>query len=166
MNDREKLAISEKAYKDYIAGMKYKDIAEKYEVSLNTVKSWQKRYKWTRNCTTKKGCKGAGVQNTGNKLADEIRQDLKKQLEINGAYGKHYEDLVEDYISLWDIKNRLIADIKERGVSVEWNNGKQAGMKKNDSIPELNKTSAQMLKILSELGLKAPIAKGDNYDDI
>ncbi len=27
-------------------------------------------------------------------------------------------------------KNRLIADIKERGVSVEWNNGRQVGMKK------------------------------------
>ena len=31
------------AYKDYLAGMKYKDIAEKYKVSINTVKSWQKR---------------------------------------------------------------------------------------------------------------------------
>jgi len=28
--------------------MKYKDIAEKYGVSLNTVKSWKKRYGWTR----------------------------------------------------------------------------------------------------------------------
>ena len=33
---------------DYIAGMKYKDIAEKYGVSINTVKSWKTRYKWTR----------------------------------------------------------------------------------------------------------------------
>lgn len=43
---------------DYIAGMKYKDIAEKYGVSINTVKSWKKRYAWARDkkeCT-KKGC--------------------------------------------------------------------------------------------------------------
>ncbi|WP_423739230.1 P27 family phage terminase small subunit [Clostridium sporogenes] len=166
LNEREKLTLSEKAYKDYIAGMKYKDIAEKHEVSLNTVKSWQKRYKWTRTCTPKKGCKGAGVQSSGNnKLASEIKEDLLKQLEENETHGKHYEDLVNDYIALWDIKNRLIADIKERGVSVEWNNGRQVGMKKNDSIPELNKTSAQMLKILSELGLK-PSPKVDDYDDI
>ena len=33
---------------DYLAGMKYKDIAAKYNVSLNTVKSWQKRYGWSR----------------------------------------------------------------------------------------------------------------------
>lgn len=32
-----------KAYKDYQKGMKYKDIADKYHVSLNTVKSWKRR---------------------------------------------------------------------------------------------------------------------------
>jgi uncharacterized protein YjcR len=36
------------AEKDYVKGMKYKDIAEKYGVSLNTVKSWKKRYGWDR----------------------------------------------------------------------------------------------------------------------
>lgn len=29
-------------------GMKYKDIAEKHDVSVNTVKSWKTRYKWDR----------------------------------------------------------------------------------------------------------------------
>lgn len=38
----------ELAEADYIAGMKYKDIAEKYGVTINTVKSWKTRYKWTR----------------------------------------------------------------------------------------------------------------------
>lgn len=28
--------------------MKYKDIASKYNVSINTVKSWKQRYKWNR----------------------------------------------------------------------------------------------------------------------
>lgn len=36
------------AEKDYVKGMKYKDIAEKYGVSINTVKSWKKRYGWNR----------------------------------------------------------------------------------------------------------------------
>ncbi len=35
----------ELAYIDYQKGMKYKDIAAKYEVSINTVKSWKSR-KW------------------------------------------------------------------------------------------------------------------------
>lgn len=42
---------------DYKNGMKYKDIADKYEVSLNTVKSWKTRYKWCKDdkkvCTQK-----------------------------------------------------------------------------------------------------------------
>ncbi len=38
----------ELAEKDYMLGMKYKDIAEKYNVSINTVKSWKQRYNWSR----------------------------------------------------------------------------------------------------------------------
>lgn len=38
----------ELAQEDYMQGMKYKDIAEKHEVSVNTVKSWKTRYKWDR----------------------------------------------------------------------------------------------------------------------
>lgn len=37
------------AYKDYQNGMKYKEIAEKYGVSLNTVKSWKQRNNWERS---------------------------------------------------------------------------------------------------------------------
>lgn len=45
----------EKAEADYMAGMKYKDIAEKYDTTINTVKSWKKRYGWNRKvCAPKK----------------------------------------------------------------------------------------------------------------
>ena len=51
-----------------MAGMKYKDIAEKYGTTINTVKSWKKRYAWNRDgapkekrvCTQNK--KGAQVE--------------------------------------------------------------------------------------------------------
>ena len=33
---------------DYVAGMKYREIAEKYGVSINTVKSWKVRHSWDR----------------------------------------------------------------------------------------------------------------------
>ncbi|WMJ81965.1 P27 family phage terminase small subunit [Clostridium sp. MB40-C1] len=92
-----------------------------------------------------------------------IKKDLLEQLKSNGVTGKAYIDLVEDYISLWEIKNALIKDIRERGVTIEYQNGKdQWGYKKNDSINELNKTSTQMLKILNELGLKATPTDGDD----
>lgn len=53
-----------KAEKDYHKGMSYKDIAEKYSVSINTVKSWKTRYKWTKpNQPLKKGKTGAPYGN-------------------------------------------------------------------------------------------------------
>jgi uncharacterized protein YjcR len=39
----------ELAEKDYMAGMKYKEIAEKYNVTINTVKSWKQRYGWSKD---------------------------------------------------------------------------------------------------------------------
>ncbi|WP_102335737.1 phage terminase small subunit [Salimicrobium jeotgali] len=36
------------AEKDYIKGLKYKEIAEKHDVSINTVKSWKQRHGWTK----------------------------------------------------------------------------------------------------------------------
>ncbi len=34
---------------DYMLGMSYKDIAAKYDVTINTVKNWKQRYEWSRN---------------------------------------------------------------------------------------------------------------------
>lgn len=36
------------AENDYMLGMKYKDIATKYGVTINTVKSWKQRYDWSK----------------------------------------------------------------------------------------------------------------------
>ena len=167
MKANEKLIMYENAYADYTLGKTYKEIAEKYNVSINTVKSWKKRLNWTRNYTSVAGANVQGAKTLGNNFTgEEIKQDLLKQLESNGTYGKHYEDIISDYMSLWSIKNNLIADIRERGVAVEWSNGKQFSIKKNESISELNKTSAQMLKILSELGLKPLPASGNDVYEI
>lgn len=41
--------MHELALKDYISGMKYREIAEKYNVPMSTVKQWKYRYKWERD---------------------------------------------------------------------------------------------------------------------
>jgi uncharacterized protein YjcR len=63
----------EKAEQDYLKGMKYKDLADKYGVTINTIKSWKQRYKWNRNSvhTKEEGCtqkKRPGAP-PGNKIA-------------------------------------------------------------------------------------------------
>lgn len=44
----------EQAGKDYAAGMKYKDIAAKYDVPVNTLKSWRTRDHWKRGAPATK----------------------------------------------------------------------------------------------------------------
>lgn len=49
MDGEVKATNAELAYQDYLKGMKYKEIAEKYGVTINTVKSWKTRYKWLKD---------------------------------------------------------------------------------------------------------------------
>lgn len=80
----EVVILNEKNYilaeADYVEGMKYKDIAAKYGVSINTVKSWKKRYAWSRDkkeCT-KKGC----TQNKkGAHKKEAIAEDVEQVME-------------------------------------------------------------------------------------
>ncbi|MDD2435835.1 MAG: P27 family phage terminase small subunit [Bacilli bacterium] len=98
------------------------------------------------------------------KLYDQIKTDLLNQLELNGVAGKHYENMIEDYMQFWHTKMLLQEDIKLRGVNVEYNNGGgQSGFKRNDSVTDLVKVNSQMLKILSELNLK-PSKEGGKDD--
>lgn len=100
------------------------------------------------------------------KMYKEIEKDLKDQLEANGTFGKFFEDMVQDYMAMYVTKTLLIKDIQKRGTIVEYNNGGgQKGFKKNESVDMFNKTNAQMLKLLSELGLKANAATIGGGDD-
>lgn len=104
--------------------------------------------------------KGAGA-----KLREEIKQDLLDQLDRNGTVGKYYTDMVDDYMRMWDVKNLLSADIKERGVTVQVATAQGVNAKKNDSVADLLKTNAQMLKVLNELGIK-PSQSGGGSDEM
>lgn len=83
------------AEKDYVKGMKYKDIAEKHNVSINTVKSWKKRYSWERNkgapsekgVHTKKGAPKGNINAKGNRggAAPKGNQNAK----THGLFAKY-----------------------------------------------------------------------------
>ncbi|MGL5580537.1 MAG: terminase small subunit [Cetobacterium sp.] len=71
---------------DYKNGMKYKDIADKYEVSLNTVKSWKQRYKWCKDI--KKVCtqnpeKYAHKIDESNASKKEVKEEIIETLVDN-----------------------------------------------------------------------------------
>lgn len=72
----------EKAERDYMGGMKYKDIAEKYGTTINTVKSWKKRYRWSRGegaHKTEKVCtqKRKGASKTAAPIDDGTKETLQ-----------------------------------------------------------------------------------------
>ena len=96
---------------------------------------------------------------------DDIRQDLIDQLDRNGTIGKYYSDLIEDYMRLWDTKNELAEDIEIRGAKVKVETATTSNIKTNDSIPDLLKVNAQMLKILDCLGIKPAQMDGDPGDE-
>lgn len=94
-----------------------------------------------------------------------IRNALIRQLKKRGVTNKALLNLVEDYMSLWDLKTQLFDDITVNGVNLIYDNGGgQKGRKQNDSVPAVLKVNQQMLKILQELGVKAEpeVAEGDD----
>ena len=106
---------------------------------------------------------------TRTKKYKEIENDLRQQLEANGTYGKFFDDMIDDYMAMYVTKTLLVEDIQKRGTIVKYNNGGgQSGMKKNEAVDMFNKTNAQMLKLLAELGLKAnaTIGGGDIDDEL
>lgn len=79
MNEEKNYILAES---DYVAGMKYKDIAAKYGVSINTVKSWKKRYAWLRNKKTKSTQKGCTQNKKGAHKKEAVAEDVS-QVVIN-----------------------------------------------------------------------------------
>ena len=72
----------EKAEQDYMGGMKYKDIAEKYGTTINTVKSWKKRYAWNREEGAHKNKKVCTQKQKGaHKAAAPIDDGTKETLQ-------------------------------------------------------------------------------------
>ena len=76
--------IRDKAYKDYCDGMKYRDIAEKYGVSLSAVKSWATRY-WKSQPRIKKlqpQPKKVATGNSDKKLKERLLESVSENDEL------------------------------------------------------------------------------------
>jgi hypothetical protein len=97
----------------------------------------------------------------------DIDASLREQLALKGASLDHYEDLISDYMALWDVKKDLIKDVRERGVSYkDYSAAGNVMWKNNPSIKELVMVNRQMLSILKELKLSTDEAGGGDEDDL
>lgn len=84
----------------------------------------------------------------------KIKESLENQLKVKGANAAHFEDLICDYMALYDVKTLLKKDIKDRGVAYETTSaaGHKIG-KQNQSVKDLVAVNKQMLMILDRMGL-------------
>ena len=97
------------------------------------------------------------AKNKENKEINQIRNDLLNQLVEQNKFGKDFESMIDDYITLEETKRKLKKDIENNGVrlTVMTGNGFTKEVK-NDSVELFVKVNNQMLKIRSELGLNEP----------
>lgn len=96
----------------------------------------------------------------------EIRDSLVKQLELRGMNAEFYKDMIDDYVYYWSLKKKLISDIKSKGLRYKTINGNGVEVEKtNDSVVNLQKTTATMLKILADLRLKDPVPEPEKATD-
>lgn len=101
-------------------------------------------------------------------ISQRIRCSLIEQLNRKNAKEYHFEKLVDDYCELYDIKAKLIKDVKENGVTITELNVKGYEVHKaNPAISEISKISGAMLKILSQLNISAEdnISEGEDKND-
>ncbi len=91
---------NELALIDYQAGMKYKEIAEKYGVTINTVKSWKTRYKWSKNNSvhtkSKEVCKQKGGQPGNQNAAGHGAPMGNKNAVKTGEFEALFFDVLEE----------------------------------------------------------------------
>lgn len=107
--------VKEKVKQDYLKGMKQKEISAKYDISLNTLKSWIKRYKWASE--KKKGApkskKGAPF---GNKNA--TGPPGNKNAEKFGFFSKYLPEETRELIQEISIKDKF--DILWEQITIQY----------------------------------------------
>lgn len=95
-----------------------------------------------------------------------MKESLIRQLELRGMKAEFYMDMIDDYVYYWSLKKKLITDIRAKGLRYETINGNGVTVEKaNESVVNLQKTTATVLKILADLKLKEPVPEPENPTD-
>ncbi|HDN2514086.1 TPA: helix-turn-helix domain-containing protein [Clostridioides difficile] len=107
--------VKEKVKQDYLKGMKQKEISAKYDISLNTLKSWIKRYNWSseKKKSAHKSKRGAPI---GNKNA--TGPPGNKNAEKFGFFSKYLPEETQDLIN--EIKNKDKFDILWEQITIQY----------------------------------------------
>lgn len=89
----------------------------------------------------------------------QVRKSLVDQLKRKGADIVLFEDQVDDYMALWDLKELLIEDIKATGL-------RTGDGKDNASPKQLPIVNRQMLAVLKTLQIAPDDVLTEDEDDL
>lgn len=122
LNDMKKY---EEAEQDYLSGSKYQDIADKYGVSLSTVKQWKRRYWTSDNVTTNtkvtkkvtKVTRQKPTEKAIDELSDSTLADKQKAFVLDYL---RISNATQAYINIYDVdrntamtaSSRLLSNVK------------------------------------------------------
>lgn len=96
----------------------------------------------------------------------QVENSLVEQLRANAAEIDAFRALINDYMAMFKICEKLKSDIRKRGTIVqETGAAGQKITKCNPSIKELRDTNKSMLTILRQLGLSIDTVKAAVDDD-
>ncbi len=91
------------------------------------------------------------------KKMKKIREALQDQLISQNKFGAQFDDLIEHYLYLAELKDILKYDIKDNGIRYEVKTGNgYTTVKANESVKNLATISSEMRKLLEDLNLKEP----------
>lgn len=97
----------------------------------------------------------------------DIYESLQTQLSQKGNPPDHFIDLLNDYMSFWTLKNKLIKDIKKRGITYQDVSAAGKVMwKNNPSTKSLIDVNKQMLAILEKLDIKTDEMSDGEFGDL
>ena len=110
--------VKEKVKQDYLKGMKQKEISSKYDISLNTLKSWIKRYNWAsekKKCApiNKRGAPFSNKNSVGHGAPKE-----NKNAEKFGFFSKYLPEETRELIQEISIKDKF--DILWEQITIQY----------------------------------------------
>ncbi|MFL8466326.1 terminase gpP N-terminus-related DNA-binding protein, partial [Clostridioides difficile] len=110
--------VKEKVKQDYLKGMKQKEISSKYDISLNTLKSWIRRYNWA---SEKK--KGAPINKRGAPFSNKNSvghgaPKENKNAEKFGFFSKYLPEETRELIQEISIKDKF--DILWEQITIQY----------------------------------------------
>ena len=90
----------------------------------------------------------------------EMREQMIADLKAAGIHNAYFLDKVDRFMSLWVRAKELEADLQERGIRVEYCNGRQRGETDNKSLDKLMKVYDRMDEIHRQLGYQETVKAG------